>query len=140
VNGAKVGDSIVTSAGLNLGDLNPNQEVIIKFLANVAGTSAFPQGIHNRENRARVTSISGGDNEDRLPIVIPMVSETSTMGQVAPVSTGGDTLALSILVSLVAVNLYMVYGHTTWGQRQIIGALSARHRSDKDKFNFIREA
>ena len=131
----------ITGSGINIGSLYPNQETVIRFNATVNPATTFPSGTSQTANRAEV--ISDGASAAvawQLPITITsgQVAGISTIANVAGVSTGtAGSLALSTALSLLIALSYMAYTQTGLFKGREALSIIQKHRSDKNRFNFV---
>ncbi len=132
VDNIQTGDTITTS-GLNIGSLVPNQEVIVRFSALVDAGTVFPSGTTHVTNIAQVRA----DNVPILIATLPVI-RGSVLGA-STVNTGaGETVVLALLLSALTTMLYMGYTRTGVFNRRLALAAVRRHTGNPDRLNFMR--
>jgi uncharacterized repeat protein (TIGR01451 family) len=132
-------DGIITAdgiqnGGINIGSLDVNQIKVVKFSAQVSGTSSFGAGTTFLTNTAEVKA-------DSVPTLSATLSVAVTRGQVggitkvAGVSTGSETGIIAAIISVVLAGGLVLFGQTNFAKRR--GALKFI-RSDRNRLNFLR--
>jgi uncharacterized repeat protein (TIGR01451 family) len=138
INGILTSDGI-TSQGLNIGSLNPNQEIIIRFNVLVGPKEHFSIDTTSVTNTVRVFADNTSAVTAQLPISIVKGKVAGvSISKVAGVATGtAGSLAISLLLSILITYGYINYTKTGLFKKREILAVIKEHRLDKDKFNFI---
>ncbi len=135
VNGTQTSDNI-TGSGLNVGSLNPNQEVVVRFNALVNSAGYFSNGTTSITNTVRVSADNTSTVTAQLPISIGRVAGVS-IARVAGVATGtAGSLALSLFLSGIVTFLYMGYTKTGVFKKRDAWAAIRNNLADKNRFNF----
>ena len=131
LNGVGVADGITTASGINIGNLSPSQESVVKFFVTVAPASSLPAG---QTYLLNVVYVSANDvPEIRADLPITVVNG----GGASQVPTGpADTLWLSLFTSGFVTFMYMLYTRTTFFKKHEIEGLIEEQSKDKEKFNF----
>ncbi len=135
INGTLTSDSI-TGSGLNVGSLNPNQEIVVRFNALLNSADYFSNGTTSVTNTVRIFADNTSTVTAQLPISIGRVAGVS-IAKVAGVATGtAGSLAFSLLLSGIVTFLYMGYTKTGLFKKRDAWAAIRKNLADKNKFNF----
>lgn len=113
LNGQPTSDNLV-SGGINIGDLDPSEEAIVRFLGRVAPANQLPEGTTTLINIARTWADDIPTLQAQLPIVI-----TNRPIDIPPVSTGpGETTVLALIISAIMTLMYIGYTSTSTFRRR----------------------
>ncbi len=133
VNGISKPDDLVSSQGLNIGSLDPNQQAIIRFSGRVNPADALPTGTTTVLNTAQASA-------PNIPTVIaqlPIVISNGTIAGISKVPTGaGESVLLALAISILVTMMYVTYTRTETFRRREIKSIIGEERSDKDLMNF----
>lgn len=133
LNGANISDGIVSSQGINIGSLNPDQEAIVRFSVMASPATAWPQGNSTVINTVQVSADGIAAIISQLPITIANGSIAGA-GQV-PTGTR-ESLLLAIIVSVIITLMYMTYTRTAAFRRREAESIIKHRDSDHDSFDF----
>ena len=103
VDGITVADGILLN-GINIGTLNPDDEVRVTFRARIGTSNKFATGTTVLVNAAYVRADGVAERDSKLPIYV-------TKNIIIPatqVQTGVDGATLTLLISTVMTSLYYV--------------------------------
>jgi uncharacterized repeat protein (TIGR01451 family) len=130
----------VTGSGLNLGDLAPGRQVIVRFRAVLADATFFPIGTTTLTNVANAqalgVSVSAFTNVTGNAQLL--VTRAST-GPVTQVPTGpAESAVLALIVSAIVTLLYVGYTATDAFRRHEAKSLAKTAKDDIDSLDFRR--
>lgn len=133
VNGSLVSDGI-TSGGINIGSLSPNQEAVVRFSAQVLSWAVPSNSSTTLVNTVQVRADSIPTLTADLPIVLGLV-----LGAATKVPTGTDgAVIVALLISGLVTYGYVRYTETPLFARRRAVATVNRFRSDPQRLNFRR--
>ena len=133
VNSVTVPDDIVSSIGLNIGSLDPNQIVLIRFNGRVNPSSTLPTGTTTVINTARASNALIPAIIAQLPINI---FNGNVVGAVQVPTGAGESILLALAISGLITFLYVAYTRTNVFRRREIRSIVRRERPGEDKTNF----
>lgn len=120
VAGTPTAVETVTTTGLSLGTLAPQQEATVVFRARVVGSS-FAVGTTQVEIAVSTTADGVAQQIDVLPVIVTRVAA----GVPGTVQTGpGDAVLAALLMSAIMTLLYVSYTHTSAYKRKEIEAIT----------------
>lgn len=132
LNGVAVNDALISSSGLNIGSLDPNQEAIVRFSGRVSPGNQLPLGTSTAINTVRLTADGVPEITAQLPIII-----INGIAGVTQVQTGpGESLAVALAVALLVTLMYVTYTRTGTFKRRELKATIKEQQSGEDRFNF----
>lgn len=135
VDGISAADGITTS-GLNIGSLMPNQGVVVKFSVLVDPNSVPIWGQVDLRNTTQVRADNLSTISAQLPITL---GNSVSIAAISRVKTGpADSILLALLISALVTAMYALYTRTALFGRRL--ALSEIRQSmvAKSTPNFLR--
>jgi len=115
LNGVLVADGI-TSSGLNIGTLWPNQEVVVRFSVMVDPNSVPGWGQVTVLNTAQVRADNAYSVSASLPVTL---GTAQSIAAISRVKTGpADSILLALLAGMAAAGLYGLYTTTDFFGRR----------------------
>lgn len=132
VNGTVRNDDLVTSAGLNIGSLDPNQEAVIRFSGRVNPSNTIPVGTSTVLNTATASN-------PQIPPVTAQVPIIIFNGQIAGVITvptgAGESILVAMAISAIVTLMYVSYTRTELFKRREIEDIMEK-QGDQDHMDF----
>lgn len=127
VGGAPTSIDAITTGGLSLGAIGPQQDLAIVFRATVVG-SQFPIGTTQVQVGVSISADNATQNSGALAVVV----NRPVAGQPGAVQTGpGDAVFAALLVSAIITLLYVSYTHTSAFKRREVETIT-RERDPMD--------
>ncbi len=117
VGGAPTTIDAITTGGLSLGSMGPQQEIPVIFRV-LASRAQLPLGVTQ-------TQIGMVATADTIPQISGQLTVVATCSQAGTVPTGpGDAVVAALLVSAIMTLLYVSYTHTAAYRRREVEAIA----------------
>ncbi len=133
VNGVIVADDIVSGAGLNIGSLDPDQTVLIRFSGRGNPASTLPL-----DNTTVINTVQASNSQ--IPAVIAqlpvMIFNGSVAGAIVVPTGPSESILLALAISGLITFLYVAYTRTDIFRRREIQSIIRRDKPREDKINF----
>lgn len=123
----------IVAGGINVGTLNPGQEVTIRFNAVVRPQEYFAKGVTPLTNIAYTKADNAAEISAQMPINI---YNGSVLPQAGIPKGGANLLVLALALGAALTLVYMAYTKTGFFKNREALAIADRSRTSKDKFNF----
>jgi uncharacterized repeat protein (TIGR01451 family) len=128
VNGTPAGIDSVTTSGIALGTLGPQQEAVVTFRVNVIAAQ-FVVGTTQVAVGAFADATDSPERSGSLAVVVARLAS----GRTGTVSTGpGDAVVVALLLSAIMTLLYVSYTHTAAFKRKEVDTITR----DRDPMDF----
>jgi uncharacterized repeat protein (TIGR01451 family) len=134
VDNRSVSDGII-SGGINMGSMNPNQVVVIRFNASVLAPGYFADGTTTMTNIAYVRADNVSERGSQIPVYI---FKGSPIRKITQIQTGANSVNFLTIASTAIVLIfgYAMYSKTGYHKFREANMIAKRHRSDFNKFDF----
>ncbi len=133
VGGVLMADDIVSGAGLNIGSLDPNQTVLVRFSGKVNPANSIPLGTTTVINTVQASSSQIPAVMAQLPVVI---FNGSVAGAVIVPTGPSESILLALAISGLITFLYVVYTRTDVFRRREIQSIVRKDKTGEEKINF----
>lgn len=133
IGGVLAADDIVSGTGLNIGSLDPNQTVLVRFSGKVNPANSIPLGTTTVTNTVQASSSQIPAVMAQLPVVI---FNGSVAGAVIVPTGPSESILLALAISGMITFLYVAYTRTDVFRRREIQSIIRKDKPGEDKINF----